>query len=529
MKKLLTILSLFACMLVGNTQAQTLLSGVDGFFGNASVFGWACFPDQPDAKVTVYLGLYDGNNWAWSGAQAADKQRNDVGRAGVCGSPTAPIESYYHGFEAPVLPLDQLPRNTSYGVYAWINTSTPPYYQYLNGGGAISTYESGLPTSRTWRTDYEDPNLKQPALISCIWPFHGANQREIPGTPTATNAGWNPPPTDRFLRWTVGGGATPAGTTADGTAAPYGDYVGFDTPNNYCLNFPANTTIPAPWASSNSAAGSPYGALWPTASSGYPSWPTGNYWVIHANNETAYLLNQVKASSGPPSQSEPVTGGLYSVSSSAAGFSLSIDGSSAQHNQKLPFLSIGAQMGRGVGGPLAYVDPSGLETFVEFDITRAAAPQANSAGGYYQGIDVIVEAIFNGAKRQIWIGLGYSQASAHQYWNWNAAQSFFYPGADLNRFYGSEARACPNMPASSEIPELAQFSIGTTKRVSIPIRAIFKCIDDLPWNHDRKWGNSPLAYNLPLMISGVHLGIEMGNLDVGQHAISLTAPQFVRR
>jgi hypothetical protein len=508
----------------GLARAQTPTGAFDQFFGNASAFGWACLPGDSQTKVTVYYGLYDGSSWAYYRSATADKQRNDIGRAGTCGSPSD-TESYYHGFEVPVFLLELLQKNRSYGVYAWVYTNTWPYYQFLSGGGSINTWESGLPTSQTWRTDYDDPYLRQPALISCIWPFHGANQRAIP----AGN-----PPTHPFTQNTVGGGATPGGAVlhANGTVTQGGfGSVGFNTPNIYCINYPADTTLPAPWTASNSAAGSTSGYLWPTASSGSPSWPGYNYWVVHANNEMAYVLADQpnggfwKASSGPPGQSEPVTGGLFSVNADPGGFTLSIDTNAATHKSKLPFLSIGAQMGRGVGGPIAYVDASGLETFVEFDVTRLSVLPA----GEYQLIDFFVEGIFGETKRHVWISLGVEQRSVRTNWNWNAAQSFFYPGADLNLFAADEALGCPNMPASALIPNLGNFPVGVTKSVSIPLRAMFKCVDAVPWNSPRSWGQSPLTYGSPLLISGIHLGIETGHGAVGQHSVHVTTPRLVKR
>ena len=251
-------------------QAQTPIGAFDQVFSNSAAFGWACLPGDAQTKVNVWYGLYDGANWAYYTYAPADKQRNDIGRSGACGPATGDVESYYHGFEIPVLSLDGLPKNKNYGLYAWVYTNTYPYYQFLSGGGGINTGESGLPTSQIWRTDYDDPYLRQPALISCIWPFHGANQR----------VNTSSIPVNPFTQNTVGGGATPSGATSNGngtaTAGPFGS-VGFDTPNTFCINYPANTTIPAPWAAANSAAGSPSGSMWPTASNGYPSWPGYNY------------------------------------------------------------------------------------------------------------------------------------------------------------------------------------------------------------------------------------------------------------
>lgn len=491
-----------------------------------SAFGWACLRGDSNTKLNVYAGLWDGFNWLSLAWLPADKQRIDVGNSGKCGQ-AGDIESHYHGFEWPIFIPDWADIKNKYvDLFVYVPVGSASDFQLI-GSRRLSYFEAGLPTSQIWRTDYDEPTLRQPALVSCVWPFHGANQRT-----NTTNTPQHP-----FTRPTIGGGGTPGGANFDehGTivAGLYGT-VGFTTPNIFCINYDAASAIPAPWNAANAAAGNPSGVIWPTRSNGQAVWPTSNYWVVHANSEMAFQLtdqpNAVspnsgwKASSGPPSQSEPVTGGLYEVTASSAGFALSVDNTDARHNGKLSWLSIGAQMERGAGGALAFVEPVGPETFLEFDIQKTVDTDPSN----YRAVNVFIEAIFGGAKRQIWITLQ-QPISGRYHWNWNVAQSFFYPGADLNLYTPSEILACAGLPPSTHIPEFGGAGESAGRSYSIPIRAIFNCLDGLQSSSPRYWGSSPLGYNRPMLISGVHIGIETGPSPATKLGVAFTTPKFVKR
>jgi hypothetical protein len=301
-----------------------------------SVLGWACYTGDANTKLSVELWAIDASTggWVYIATAAADKQQTDVGRTGSCGSG---LESNYHGFELAIYPDNILNRNKSYSVYAYHR----PTGQLLAGGGrTVSFPESGLSTSGYWRTDFDDPNLRLPALRSCIWPFLGANQRG--------DANDDPLRLD-------GAGAT----WRHGPSAP----LQFVTPSNWCLTYDTlRANPPSPWSQSNSATNA-------------PSWPTGNFWVVSANNEPAYS----QLNSGPPNQSLPLNAGaVYSVSATGDAFVLGVDNTQTPKdihgnvivNGGAPYISIGAQMGRGSAGALAFVDPGGPDTYLEFSATK---------------------------------------------------------------------------------------------------------------------------------------------------------------
>jgi hypothetical protein len=515
----------------------TLASAVGGItqVDAASAFGWACIPGDANTKVTITVGLWDGISVIKEAQILADKQMLDIGRAGICGDP-GNVEAYYHGFEWPVfVPDDKAIKNKYYDFKAFVATGTNPYTQLIDTR-RVGYIESGMPASRTWRTDYDNNTLTQPSLVSCVWPFHGANQRV-----------WTSPvPQHPFSRPVIGGGGTPGGAYLDAStgtiiAGSYGN-IGFNSPNIFCINYPATAELPPPWSASNSAAGNASGFMWPPGVASQPQWPTANYWVVHTNNEISYqLVDQPgtgwKASSGPPSQSEPVTGGLYSVSTAVnavsninGDFKLNIDNANTAHKGKLPWLSVGAQMGRGVEGPLTFIDPTGAETFLEFDIQKTAAPviPPPPAKPDYHAINVLVEAIFGGAKRQIWITLQ-EEISGRYQWNWNIAQSFFYPGADLNLFTPREILACGNLPTGTKVPDLATAPVGARRSYSIPIRAIFTCLDSVSSLWPRYWGISPIGFSRPMLISGIHVGIETGPSPTTKLGVLFTPPRLVKR
>jgi hypothetical protein len=247
-----------------------------------SVRGWACNAGDPTTKLSVELWAIDASTggWTYITTTNADKQQTDVGRTGVCGSG---LESNYHGFEFAIYPDNMLNRNKAYSVYAYFRTTG----QFLAGGGrAVGFPESGLPTSGYWRTDFDDLNLRSPALLSCIWPFLGANQRGD---------------TNNDPLWIY---------TAATLDAPRAALLQFVTPSDWCITFdPVRANPPPPWAQSNSATNA-------------PSWPTDNFWVVSANNEPAYS----QLNSGPPNQSLPLnSGGVYSVSAAEGVFVLGAD------------------------------------------------------------------------------------------------------------------------------------------------------------------------------------------------------------
>jgi hypothetical protein len=454
-----------------------------------SVQGWACYPGDPSSKVAVELWAIDAatGSWVFIANATADKPRLDIGESGACGSG---LEGNYHGFELPVYPDEILIRDKRYSIYAYHR----PSGQLLDGGGRTVAFpESGLPPSAYWRTDFDDPAFRSPALLSCIWPFFGANQR----------ADVNDDPL-----WLDGAGAT----WRYGPSAA----LQFATPSNWCISFDATLANPPPaWSQSNAATNA-------------PSWPTTNFWVVSANNEPSFSQLNV----GPPNQSMPLNAAMvYSLSTTRDSFVLGLDNTKTPKDGNgnvivaggTPFLSIGAQMGRGSAGPLAFVDPSGPDAYLEFSATKNVEAGAVAP---YHAMFAYVEAMWGGAKRMIGVSLQ-SQATGRKHWNWNVHPSFFYPGAEINFISVDDIAAHCNLQGAS-VQKMDGVATGITLSYSIPIRGLFRCIDNnsvpaLGWTVSR-----PLSQ--PLLVSGIHLAIEQGpDRPDNQMRVTFSTPRLVRR
>jgi hypothetical protein len=454
-----------------------------------SVLGWACYTGDANSKLSVELWAIDGSTggWVYVATAVADKQQTAVGSSGQCGSG---LESNYHGFELAVYPDHILNRNKHYLVYAYHR----PTDQLLAGGGrAVGFPESGLPTSGYWRTDFDDPNLRSPALLSCIWPFPGANQRG--------DANDDP-------LWLDGAGAT----WSYGPSAP----LQFVSPSNWCIHYDtARANPPLSWAQSNSATSA-------------PDWPTANFWVVSANNEPAYS----QLNSGPPNQSMPLNaGGVYSVAAVGDGFVLGLDNTRTPKDSSgnvivtggTPYLSIGAQMGRGSAGALAFVDPGGPDTYLEFSATKNVEI---GAANPYHAMYAFIEAMWGGIKRMIVVSLQ-PQATGRAHWNWNVYPSLFYPGAELNFISIDDLVShCGLQNASAQ--KMDGVPVGVTLNFSIPIRGLFQCIDDqlvpaLAWTAAR-------PASRPLLVSGIHLAIEQGpGRPDNRMQVTYSTPRLVKK
>ncbi len=468
--------------------SPTLLGNLD-VVDQQSVLGWACYSGDPNTKLSVELWAIDVSTGSsiYIATALADKQQTDVGRAGTCGRG---LESNYHGFEFAIYPDNILGRNKSYSVYAYHR----PTDQVLGGGSrSVGFPESGLPTSGYWRTDFDDPNLKLPALLSCIWPFLGANQHGD---------------TNDDPLWLSGAGAT----WRFGSSAP----LQFVTPSNWCITFDTvQANPPSSWAQSNSATNAPF-------------WPTGNFWVVSANNEPSFS----QLNSGPPNQSWPLnTGAVYSVSTTGDAFVLGVDNTKTPKdvngdvivNGGTPFLSIGAQMGRGSPGALAFVDPSGPDTYLEFSATKNL--EAGTVNPYHAMV-AFIEGMWGGTKRMIGVSLQ-SQATKRAHWNWNVYPSFYYPGAEFNFISVDDIVSHCGLQNAS-VQKMDGVPVGVTLSYSIPLRGLFQCIDNnsvpgLAWTAAR-------PSSQPLLISGIHLAIEQGpQRPDNRMQVTYSIPRLVKK
>jgi hypothetical protein len=473
----------------GTPGTTAAVSGHVDAVDQQSVLGWACHAGDAGTKVAVELWAIDAatGGWVYVATIAADRQQTDVGRSGTCGSG---LESNYHGFELAVYPDHLLGKDKRYAIYAYHRATN----QLLAGGGrTVGFPESGLPTSGYWRTDFDDPSLRQPALLGCIWPFPGANQRGD---------------TSDDPLWLDGAGAT----WRYGPSAP----LGFVTPSTRCISYDPVQAKPAPsWTQSNSATNA-------------PSWPIDNFWVVSANNEPAYS----RLNSGPPNQSMPLNAGVvYSVAATSDAFVVGVDNAQTPTDSAgnvvvaggTPYLSIGAQMGRGSAGALAFIEVSDPDTYLEFSATKNLETGAVDP---YHAMFAIVEAMWGGAKRMILVSLQ-AQATARKHWNWNVYPSFFYPGAELNYVSIDDVVARCGLRDAS-LRKMDGVAVGVTLSYSIPMRGLFQCIDDnrvtgLGWTAPR-----PAAQ--PLLISGIHFAVEQGpSRPDNRMRVTYSVPRLVRK
>jgi hypothetical protein len=313
------------------------------------------------------------------------------------------------------------------------------------------------------------------AMVSCIWPSKGANP--VPGV-----NGDNDP---LFLN----GGATIRQATWE--SAP-----GVFSGPEYCLRNNLHDSSYWPWSQSNSATNA-------------PTWPTSNYWVISVNNELAYS----KVQSGPPSQSQPVnTGGLFAISQEKSSFYLAVDNSkTGYHAGDYPFLSFGAAMGRGVAGPIGFIQPTGQDTHLEFDVQQIS----ETAGSDYHDIAVYIEMMWGGYKRFLGVSLRQQGTTARYHWNWNALESFWFPGGEFNILSSNILNtSCAFLGPYSQLPVLTSATVGQTKQVSIPLRGILQCLDYY-WFPNPNYSGTlgwevARPTNLPIAITGVQISVEQG-------------------
>ena len=469
---------------------QTVRGSLDVVTQTAAL-GWACLPGDASSKVSVDLWAWDLRlrRWSWITSARADKERIDVGNSGICGSG---VESLYHGFENTILPDSLLKEGGLYSVRAYVRVGTT--YQALAGGGTVSFSTSGLPTSSIWRTDYDDPNARSVAMVSCIWPFKGANERgNTVRDPLHLNAG-----ATMLLNW-----AQP--TLPGGISGP-----------NWCIRNDPNDPASWSWSSSNSA----------TNATG--PWPLNNFWVVSANKEIAYSKTQ----SGPPSQSSPINaGGVYSVSMSGGTFDLGVDNRRWDYsNADFPFLSLGSEMGRGVRGPLAWLRPSS-ETYLEFDFLQVAQSKND-----FHDIYVTVEFMWGGYKRFLAISAMNSGPSRF-HWNWNALGSFWFPGGEFNYLGTRDIRNLCALPGA-QLPIASEGSLGQWMAARIPLKGVLECLEasKIANQHDHGstgtflgWSRSrPRTRSIP--ITGVHIAIEQGpGQPTAFMQTRFTKPRFVQQ
>jgi hypothetical protein len=249
--------------------------------------------------------------------------------------------------------------------------------------------------------------------------------------------------------------------------------------------------------------------------------------VVSAHNEPAYS----QLNSGPPNQSMPLNAGaVYSLSAADGAFVLGVDNTRKPKDIQgnlivdgTPFLSIGAPMGRGSAGALAFVDPGGPDTHLEFSATKNLEVGTVSP---HHGIVVFIEGMWGGAKRMIGVTLQ-GQSSNRAHWNWNVSSSFYYPGAELNFISVDDIASRCNLQNAS-VQKLDGVRVGVMLNYSFPLRGLFQCIDKgsvtgLGWTVARPTGQ-------PLLISGIQLSVEQGpQRPDNRMQVTYSTPKLVKK
>lgn len=268
------------------------------------------------------------------------------------------------------------------------------------------------------------------------------------------------------------------------------------------------------------------------------SWSDPSFWVLANNNETVVLNNNVPVSSslsvcnsGPPDLSLPRS----SPGSGLFGFTAITDPGAGEYfyrahlvlNQTfanpcgdaIPFLSIGAQDGRGQSGPLGALNPtagvpSGLQftaklyDFKESDLLPSGIRAASTFRVY-----IIAEWPDSPGgqpiPRALFIDLFHLNVDDHLAgkqvnngdWNWPIQEDYLYPGADLAFFDAEDIAASCGIT----VPRLT--NIGQQIAYDLDLQGLFRCASNLGLFR----AAMPTTSNLP--IRGIHWANEANSAN----------------
>lgn len=235
--------------------------------------------------------------------------------------------------------------------------------------------------------------------------------------------------------------------------------------------------------------------------------PGTQYWVLIANDEPSFD----HCNEGPPGLSHPVAsasatpGPLYGFdvltqagsTGKRARITLNLGNKDFfctdvnHYVYTIPFLSVGAQDGRGNAGPVAYISRDGSPRgTISFDARissyqalgcRAGTGDICNAGslGIHAGIYAIAR--WGGVPHMLFLdfyGVGvqdYSMfAPGESKWNWPIEDSFYYPGAELSTFVaGTQLSTYCGIDLPRYTTDLA------SHHYSIDFGRLFACADSL--------------------------------------------------
>ncbi len=444
--------------------SPALSAAVTGYHDgtNASAtWGWACDAATPAAHLTVVIKAYVNGSFGAIGAVVADRWREDVADAAVCGG----TSNGNHGFVFTDYP-PSLVDGQAHDLYA---------FAQLEGGALqllgvsplnlslvpLGLWDQGLVNGR-WRTDY-------------FASAHGTAASPLQLDRDLAGGCWLAVPP------VVPGGASPAGSG--------------------CLVAPTSYDV------SNAA-----------SSDG--RFDDAQFWVITANSEPAY---RPAPGDGPPNQTDPVSapgGGLYAVVTlpdaeggvpSRRKAHLIINKNADPHvaAQRGPFLSYGLQSdwGNGHGAVTVLRAPGAPKTLAFAATLFDISPDQSHVNAAY----LIVEAQWGGVKRWAYISLldRHNTVNARASFNWNILGGLWFPGADimfrdaddLNTTCRTRVPGWTPLPAMLT-PAQTYVNSGAAARRSylVDLELLFGCLspDFL----------SPMPASGPIQITGVHFAIE---------------------
>lgn len=242
--------------------------------------------------------------------------------------------------------------------------------------------------------------------------------------------------------------------------------------------------------------------------------PGSTYWMVHANNDPAFD----ECHEGPPGASEkPVdastSAGLFRLYSEPyqepflpvrhrIHFVVYNADNNTDCGNTIPFLSVGAQEGRGNSTAVGTLNMN-LTTSVKdrlkfgFEVIGVSAPNVFS----WTGVFVLAE--WGGIKRMVQVPLHATgdtagDPAARTFWNWPVNDSIFFPGAEVAILpaWSDEASDC-----DLGIDEITSGDIGTTQYYDFRVSEVFKCALD----EDLLTGNDPSG---TIDLEGVHFYIE---------------------
>jgi hypothetical protein len=249
--------------------------------------------------------------------------------------------------------------------------------------------------------------------------------------------------------------------------------------------------------------------------------PGSSYWVISANSEPSFD----QCNSGPPNLSFPITNnlgsGMYKVWTENVGTGTSkrmhmlmdmgnhdwqcaIESSPSHNHFTIPFLAVGAHVGRGQPTALQQMNTTSphanrvtfktrVFAYTPFSCKAGTSPDACNAAQTGVKAGFFMEATWNGIPHMVQVELfdgGYfstSPTAQHGDWNWPVFDSMYFPGADL---------AEVNISALSQLCSI-NLPATTTSYTTYTVYAtdVFKCVSDIGLFHDHMPAGTNVSLN----------------------------------